>query len=85
MKRTGVYDVFKSSFGHAAAKCALWVGSPSAFVAAVAAVGVWAALGPKHHYSDTWQLVINTGTTILTFLIVFLIQNTQTVMLGLSI
>jgi low affinity Fe/Cu permease len=41
-------------------------------------VVVWAALGPVFHYSDTWQLVINTGTTIVTFLMVFLIQNTQT-------
>src|SRR4051795_6757523 len=53
------------------------VGSPWAFTAAVAAVIVWACLGPHFKYSDTWQLVINTGTTIVTFLMVFLIQNTQ--------
>ena len=53
------------------------VGKPWAFVAAVAVVIVWALLGPIFHYSDTWQLVINTGTTIVTFLMVFLIQNTQ--------
>jgi low affinity Fe/Cu permease len=53
------------------------VGRPWAFVSAVAVVLGWAALGPLFHYSDTWQLVINTGTTIITFLMVFLIQNTQ--------
>ena len=53
------------------------VGSSWAFTGAVAAVIVWAALGPHYRYSDTWQLVINTGTTIVTFLMVFLIQNTQ--------
>src|SRR6202035_4902213 len=49
----------------------------SAFVIAFLVVVVWAFLGPIFHYSDTWQLVINTGTTIVTFLMVFLIQNTQ--------
>jgi len=53
------------------------VGSPWAFSAAVATVILWAVLGPRFHYSDTWQLVINTGTTIITFLMVFLIQHTQ--------
>jgi low affinity Fe/Cu permease len=53
------------------------VGSPWAFIAAVATVVVWATTGPMFGYSDTWQLVINTGTTIVTFLMVFLIQNTQ--------
>jgi len=53
------------------------VGSPWAFLAAVIACSVWAASGPHFHYSDTWQLVINTGTTVLTFLIVFLIQYSQ--------
>src|ERR1700733_11668218 len=53
------------------------VGSAWAFVIAVAIVIVWAATGPIFHFSDTWQLVINTGTTIITFLMVFLIQNTQ--------
>jgi low affinity Fe/Cu permease len=53
------------------------VGSPWAFAVAVAAIIVWATLGPRENYSDTWQLVINTGTTIVTFLMVFLIQNTQ--------
>jgi low affinity Fe/Cu permease len=53
------------------------VGSPWAFVLAVAIIVVWALTGPIFHFSDTWQLVINTGTTIITFLMVFLIQNTQ--------
>ena len=53
------------------------VGTPHAFLAAVALIVVWALCGPMFHYSDTWQLVINTGTTILTFLMVFVIQNTQ--------
>lgn len=53
------------------------VGSPWAFVFATLVVILWAASGPVFGFSDTWQLVINTGTTILTFLMVFLIQNTQ--------
>ena len=53
------------------------VGSSWAFILAVVIIFVWAISGPMFHYSDTWQLVINTGTTIITFLIVFLIQNTQ--------
>lgn len=53
------------------------VGSPPAFAIALAVVALWAILGPLFGFSDTWQLVINTGTTIVTFLIVFLIQNSQ--------
>ena len=53
------------------------VGSPWAFTVAVLVIVAWAATGPLFHFSDTWQLVINTGTTIVTFLMVFLIQNTQ--------
>jgi low affinity Fe/Cu permease len=53
------------------------VGSPWAFLLAIVVVLAWAVTGPMFQYSDTWQLVINTGTTILTFLMVFLIQNTQ--------
>jgi low affinity Fe/Cu permease len=53
------------------------VGSPWAFVTAVLIVVVWAVSGPLFGFSDTWQLVINTGTTVVTFLMVFLIQNTQ--------
>ena len=53
------------------------VGTPWTFLAAMVVVIVWAVSGPAFRYSDTWQLVINTGTTIVTFLMVFLIQNTQ--------
>jgi len=56
---------------------ARFVGDPIAFMLALATVIVWAVTGPIFHYSDTWQLVINTGTTIITFLMVFLIQNSQ--------
>lgn len=52
-------------------------GKPSTFLLCVALVVIWALTGPLFHYSDTWQLVINTSTTIITFLMVFLIQNTQ--------
>jgi low affinity Fe/Cu permease len=71
------WSVFCAGFGMAATRVAGWVGSPFAFVFAVFCVITWGLLGPRHHYSDTWQLVINTGTTIVTFLMVFLIQNTQ--------
>jgi low affinity Fe/Cu permease len=54
-----------------------WAGSSSAFALAFGIVLLWALLGPVFHYSNTWQLVINTGTTIVTFLMVFLIQRTQ--------
>lgn len=54
------------------------VGAPVSFVLGVAVILVWIVTGPFFHFSDTWQLVINTGTTIITFLMVFLIQNTQT-------
>jgi len=54
---------------------AFLVDSPLAFIAAALIVAVWGVTGPLFHYSDTWQLVINTGTTIVTFLMVFLIQN----------
>jgi low affinity Fe/Cu permease len=52
-------------------------GQPAAFIGAALVIVLWALTGPIFHYSDTWQLVINTGTTIVTFLMVFLIQNTQ--------
>ena len=52
-------------------------GQPATFIAAVSIIVVWAALGPMFGFSDTWQLVINTGTTIVTFAMVFLIQSTQ--------
>jgi low affinity Fe/Cu permease len=64
-------------FGRLAARVATWTGHYLAFVVAFAIVLVWAISGPLFAFSDTWQLVINTGTTIATFLMVFLIQNTQ--------
>jgi len=64
-------------FGRFANICSAYMGSRWAFSIAVAVIVVWAITGPIFHYSDTWQLVINTGTTIVTFLMVFLIQNTQ--------
>jgi low affinity Fe/Cu permease len=63
-----------SKFANATARLS---GKPITFVLATLTVILWAATGPYFHYSDTWQLVINTGTTIITFLMVFLIQNTQ--------
>jgi low affinity Fe/Cu permease len=65
------------SFRRFAHNTAEVVGRAHAFIVAVAVVLVWAMTGPIFHFSDTWQLVINTGTTIVTFLMVFLIQNTQ--------
>ena len=53
------------------------VGSKWAFLAALLIIALWLVSGPYFHYSDTWQLIINTGTTVVTFLVVFLIQNTQ--------
>ena len=55
----------------------VWTGSTPAIIAAVAVILIWLATGPIFHYSDTWQLAINTGTTIVTFLMVFLIQRAQ--------
>jgi low affinity Fe/Cu permease len=68
---------FSRLFGRFATKTAKATGSPWAFILCIIVVVVWAVSGPVFHYSDTWQLVINTGTTIITFLMVFLIQNTQ--------
>jgi low affinity Fe/Cu permease len=64
-------------FNAFARQSAAAVGSPWMFLMAIVVVIGWIALGPTFHYSNTWQLVINTATTIITFLIVFLIQNTQ--------
>ncbi len=64
-------------FGRFAKHGARWTGRPVAFGIAVTIVLIWAVTGPLFGFSDTWQLVINTGTTIITFLMVFLIQNTQ--------
>jgi low affinity Fe/Cu permease len=68
---------FNEMFRKMASSAAAAVGSKWAFLLSIVIVVVWAATGPIFHFSDTWQLVINTGTTIVTFLMVFLIQNTQ--------
>lgn len=64
-------------FRKLAQMCSDFMGRPMAFFLAATSVIIWAVLGPIFDYSNTWQLVINTGTTILTFLMVFLVQNTQ--------
>ncbi|HZQ08343.1 MAG TPA: low affinity iron permease family protein [Anaerolineae bacterium] len=64
-------------FRKIATKTSHAIGSPIAFILAVLVIVVWAITGPLFGFSDTWQLVINTGTTIVTFLVVFMIQNTQ--------
>jgi len=66
-----------TGFGRFAAAASQWMGSAWAFALAGAVIAVWGVTGPLFQYSNTWQLVINTGTTIVTFLMVFLIQNTQ--------
>jgi low affinity Fe/Cu permease len=66
-----------TTFGRFAAATARYSGKPAAFVIAALLIVVWAATGPLFGFGDTWQLVINTGTTIITFLMVFLIQSTQ--------
>jgi len=68
---------FKESFHGFSKRTSDLVGTPITFLGAVGLIVVWAASGPTFRFSDTWQLVINTGTTIITFLMVFLIQNTQ--------
>src|SRR3977135_2325344 len=68
------FNRFFSRFAHMAARA---TGSPAAFLLAATFIIIWAVTGPAFGYSDTWQLVINTATTIITFLMVFLIQNTQ--------
>src|SRR4051812_32837653 len=70
-------DRTQSLFTRFACATAHLSGKPATFLLAVLAVVIWAATGPYFGYSDTWQLVINTSTTIVTFLMVFLIQNTQ--------
>ncbi len=70
MNNTSVYSQFAKSASR-------FCGKPMVFVLALCTIGVWLVTGPLFRFSDTWQLVINTGTTIVTFLMVFLIQNTQ--------
>src|SRR4051812_23539256 len=75
--RAGASGDFSRIFGDVANKTSQAAGRASAFMIAAGVVLVWAITGPLFQYSDTWQLVINTGTTIVTFLMVFLIQNSQ--------
>lgn len=74
MEPTGTKKNLFENFSNAATK---FTGSSTAFVIALLTVIIWAVTGPLFHYSETWQLVINTGTTIITFLMVFLIQKAQ--------
>ena len=71
MRNASWYSRFAKAASH-------FCGRPRVFALAVLVIAVWVITGPLFHFSDTWQLVINTGTTIVTFLMVFLIQNTQT-------
>lgn len=76
-ERPGNMDAVLEGFSQFAGRSADLMGSASAFVIATVACLLWAVSGPYFDYSDTWQLVINTATTVLTFLAVFLIQHTQ--------
>jgi low affinity Fe/Cu permease len=72
-----IFCVVSDAFRVFAHRSSIMLGSAWAFAAAVLAILVWIVTGPAFHFSDTWQLIINTATTIITFLMVFLIQNTQ--------
>ena len=71
------FCVISDAFRVFAQRCASMLGSAWAFTGAVLVILVWLITGPTFHFSDTWQLIINTATTVITFLMVFLIQNTQ--------
>jgi len=77
MPLTLVTSFVNTAFTRIASLIAAAAGQPATFLLALGTVAVWAGTGPLFHFSDTWQLVINTGTTIVTFLMVFLIQNSQ--------
>ncbi len=70
-------SVIQDAFSKFARRSSAVLGSAWSFTGAILIIVVWALTGPTFHFSDTWQLIINTGTTIVTFLMVFLIQNTQ--------
>lgn len=72
-----IFCIVRDAFHIFAKRSATMLGSAWAFVGALLIILVWILTGPTFHFSDTWQLIINTGTTIITFLMVFLIQNTQ--------
>jgi low affinity Fe/Cu permease len=71
------HTTLAGTFGHFAKAVNTFVSSPAATFAAFAVVVIWALSGPYYHFSDAWQLVINTGTTIVTFLMVFVLNNAQ--------
>jgi low affinity Fe/Cu permease len=76
-RKRDVFCVVRDAFHVFARRSSAILGSAWAFACAIVIIIVWALTGPTFHFSDTWQLIINTGTTIVTFLMVFLIQNTQ--------
>ena len=76
-KKRDIFCVVRDAFRVFARRSSAVLGSAWAFVVAVFIIAIWGLTGPTFHFSDTWQLIINTGTTIVTFLMVFLIQNTQ--------
>jgi low affinity Fe/Cu permease len=76
-KSRDFFCVASDGFRFFAKRSSEMLGSAWAFAAAILIILIWGLTGPMFHYSDTWQLIINTGTTIVTFLMVFLIQNTQ--------
>ena len=76
-KKRDVFCAVRDVFHIFARRSSAILGSAWAFACAITIIIVWALTGPTFHFSDTWQLIINTGTTIVTFLMVFLIQNTQ--------
>ena len=76
-KPRGPFCAIRDAFHVFARQSSNVLGSPWAFILAIAIIIAWGVTGPMFHFSDTWQLIINTGTTIVTFLMVFLIQNTQ--------
>ncbi|WP_105431987.1 low affinity iron permease family protein [Neorhizobium sp. T6_25] len=69
-RHRNVFDIFSSAISS-------WSGKPATFVAAVVLIVIWGVTGPFFGFSETWQLVVNTGTTIITFLMVFVLQNSQ--------
>jgi low affinity Fe/Cu permease len=76
-KKRDIFCLISDAFRIFARRSSVVLGSAWAFASAILIIVVWALTGPTFHFSDTWQLIINTGTTIVTFLMVFLIQNTQ--------
>jgi low affinity Fe/Cu permease len=76
-KSQDFFCIVSDAFRIFARRSSIVLGSAWAFASAILIIVLWGVTGPTFHYSDTWQLIINTGTTIVTFLMVFLIQNTQ--------